>query len=486
MGKFKLDKRSQGNLLGYYAEDFLPEGHLAYVVDEIVKHLDTKEIEDKYSDIGQNSYPPKIMIKIIFYGYTIGIFSSRKLANACERDVAFIYLASSYKPDFRTISDFRKDNLEVLNEYFVEVLKYCELIGLRTAEKIGIDGSKFRANASSRRSKDIEGYERWERNIREQIKKLQSKGIEKDEEEDRIYKEVEEEKVPKQIRKKEALLEKIAEAKKELKEMEKVRRKGKKGKAFKLNLTDKDAKFMKERIGVTRANYNAQIAASEDQIIVAADVVKDAGDRKQLGPMIEQAEKHTGKRIEEVYADAGFSGYENYKYIDNKSIDAYIPDQEYNKIKNLEGENIDNPYDKKYFKYDPKTNSYTCPEGKKIEFYKTRNDEYHQNQIIYKGYECPNCPVREKCTKAKYRTITRHKYGYLQEEMRRKLDTPEGKEKYKKRMWMTEPPFGHFKKNLGFRQFLLRGIGKVKGEFTLLCIGYNILKIHKKMRLQVS
>jgi transposase len=321
MGKFKLDKRSQGNLLGYYAEDFLPEGHLAYVVDEIVKHLDTQEIEDKYSDIGQNSYHPKIMIKIIFYGYTIGIFSSRKLANACEQDVAFIYLASSNKPDFRTISDFRKDNLEGLNEYFVEVLKYCELIGLRTAEKIGIDGSKSRANASSRRSKDIEGYERWERNIREQIKKLQSKGIEKDEIEDRIYQEVEEEKVPKQIRKKEALLEKIAEAKKELKEMEKVRRKGKKEKAVKLNLTDKDAKFMKERMGVTRANYNAQIALSEDQIIVAAEVVKDAGDRKQLGPMIEQAEKSTGKRIEEVYADAGFSSYENYKYIDNKSIE---------------------------------------------------------------------------------------------------------------------------------------------------------------------
>ncbi len=463
MGKFKEDKTREGNLLGYYVEDFLPEGHIAYVVDEIVNNLDTKQIEEKYKEIGQRAYHPKTLIKILFLGYATGIFSSRQLARACRRDVAFMYVARLYKPDFRTISEFRKNNLKELNKYFVEIVKYCSLIGMKTVGKIAIDGSKIRANASSKRTKDIEGYEKWERKIREQIEELQKRGIEKDIEEEKKG-EISSEKVEKEIRRREVLLEKIEEAKKKLEEMEERK--------AKINSTDEDANYMKERTGVIRTNYNVQIATTEDQIIIANDVTNEAWDVNQLKPMMEKIEENTEEKVEEALLDAGYASYENYNYLDEKKIDGYMPDKEYKATKNLELEGKENPYDKKNFKYNEERDIYICPEGKEMEFYKIKEEKK-----IYRSKECAFCPVREKCTEGKYRTVSRHKYEYLQERMREKLSTAEGKAKYNLRMWMTEPIFGHFKKNLKFTQFLLRGIEKVKGEFNLLCIGYNIFKI---------
>jgi transposase len=141
-------------------DDYVPPNHLSRMISNIVEQLDTKNIEDKYSPLGQNTYPPKIMIKLLFYGYAIGERSGRKISAKCETDTAYIYLAQMYKPDFRTINDFRKNNLEELSKYFIDIVRMCKELGLISVGQMNIDGTKIKASAANRRTKTKEDYQK--------------------------------------------------------------------------------------------------------------------------------------------------------------------------------------------------------------------------------------------------------------------------------------------------------------------------------------
>jgi transposase len=478
MSKFKKIGTGQSLLFGFNVEDFISEKHLARLVEEIVNTLDTSEIEKKYSEIGQNSFPPKIMISILFYGYSKGIFSSRKIGISCHEVLPFMYLSKLFKPNFRTISDFRKNNIKELGNYFVEILKYCNELGITDVGKISIDGSKFRANASSKRTKTIAEYKKWEDSLKTQIKELTDKAENIDAEENNKLSN-EKDRIEKLIKSKTNLKEKVQQAKKDLKKMNKENKKAGIKKEAKINLTDKDSKFMKQRNGVIKTNYNAQIAVTDNNIIVSAEVTTEANDQNQLKTMIETTEKNTGEKVNEAKLDSGYASYENYKILKEKKIDGYMPDKQfYNDEKN---NNRQKSQEKKYanrnFKYDKELNKYICPEGKDLNFYRKSKNK---KQIIlnYKCNACSNCPAKEQCCpKVKNKVIQRNELKYLQDEMREKLKTKEGKQIYLKRMNSAESPFGHFKSNLGFVKFSLRTIEKVKSEWKLLCGAYNIMKI---------
>ena len=468
--KFKPDTTPQSLLFGYNVDDFLPSSHLSRVVDAIVDTLDISEIEAKYSEQGQKSYSPKLLIKILFYGYSIGVVSSRKIAQGCVQDLGFMYLSKLYKPDFRTISDFRKNNLKLLEGYFVDILKYCNELGMLSSGVISIDGSKFRANASSKRSKTLEQYKAWEKRLTKEITALNKEGIKKDKEEDsRLQSRGS---LPKILRKKERLLKEVEAAKARLIS------EGASEKT-KLNLTDADAKFQKERQGVIKTNYNVQIATTPDQLIVGRDVTTQANDHNSLIPLAEDVINNTGEEVKEVKADAGYGTYSNYEYLEEQGIEGYVPDMELRRIKKLEKTGQLPEYHKSRFIYNEGSDEYICPTGEVLKFHKRRNDRYREKLKLYRCLSCPACSFKSMCTKSKYRTITRHEREDLQDKMRAKLSTEAGKRKYYERMNMVESVFGHFKRNLGFRQFLLRGLEKVRGEFNLLCIGYNIKKIHR-------
>jgi transposase len=153
MSKFRGVNRNQLFLLPPSIEDFVPEGHMARLVDEVVESLCTHEIEEKYSHLGRKAYEPKMLIKILFYGYSTGDRSSRKLARKCEMDLAYLYLGGMERPDFRTISDFRKNNLEALKGYFRDIVLFCRGAGLGRGQAVFIDGTKIRANAAAKRTK---------------------------------------------------------------------------------------------------------------------------------------------------------------------------------------------------------------------------------------------------------------------------------------------------------------------------------------------
>lgn len=469
MAKFKSDRSRDIMLLPPSIEDFIPETHFARVVSGVVDELNTFAIEDKYSYLGQNTYHPKILLKILIYGYATGIRSGRKLSALCETDTAFIYIAQMHRPDFRTINDFRKNNASEIENYFVDIVRLCKDLGMAKAGQITIDGTKIKANASVKRTKDIEGCDQWLNRIETEIKEVLKEAEETDKAEDQIYNNKRGDELPKALRKKESLKRKIKEAVKKIKDKDK-----------KINLTDPDAKFMKDGNGKIRPSYNNQISVSRDQIILAAEVTTQANDRYELKNMTQKTVENTGEEVKEVLADAGYSSFDNYEYLEERNIDGYIPDDHFSKLENYSLPQ--NRYHHDNFLFNRKDNCYICPEGKILKQYKTRisdKGKIKRRQFIYRGSNCHLCPSKKNCTTQKQRTVARDIRYELLENMRQKLLTGEGKQKYKKRMYTVEPVFGHLKHNLGYKMFHLRSLEKVRAEFKLMCIGYNLKKIWK-------
>lgn len=455
-------------------EKRIPANHLCRMVKEVVFFLDTSQIESCYSFEGQRSYHPKLMLSILFYGYSTGVRSSRKLESKCISDDYYKFLMQFYTPDYRTISDFRKDNIDAINSYFVAILRIFEKLGYKKVGKIYIDGTKIKANASKKRTKTAEGFEKWLSLLEEEIASILKEAAAIDKEEDEKFKVCEEEKeLLKKLSNRTYLKTRIEEA---LNQMSKEDKK-------KLNLTDSTAHEMKtggsKDIG---PKYNCQAAVTVDGVITAGEAVVECNDRHQLEPMIEKSESNTEKKVDEVSADSGYASYDNYEYLDERKINGYVPDQYFRQYKSGEYQKEENRYHFTNFHYDKSTDRYICPEGHALVYWKTRKnktkarDWYHK---VYIGKECKNCLNRALCTKSKRRELLVDIREPLLVEMREKLMSEEGGLKYFMRQYIIEPIFGHLKHNLGYKTFLLRGLDKVNAEFKLMCIGWNIKKLLK-------
>jgi transposase len=304
MAKFKPYVVNQLMLFPNSINDYVSENHLARVVHRVVEELDISTIEKRYSPLGQNTYHPKILIKLLFYGYAVGERSGRMIARRCETDTAYIYLAQMYTPDFRTINDFRKNNLEELSRYFIDIVRLCKELGIVKVGQIYLDGTKIKANAANRLTKSKEDYEQWLKRIGQKIKDILEEAERTDTEEDLLYGDTRGDELPEDINTDEKLKKKI----------EKVLKRFKKEKE-KINLTDHDAKFIKGSDGKINASYNCQLAVTEDRFIVGSDVSIEANDREALKPMVEATEKALGESVKEIVADSGYSSYENYEYL---------------------------------------------------------------------------------------------------------------------------------------------------------------------------
>jgi len=473
MPNFIPYNQEQLMLLPLNIREMIPENHLVDGVSTIVERLDLSSIYQRYKNDegGRPSYHPLMLIKVLFYAYAVGIRSSRKIAARLESDIYFMYLAAMQRPDFRTVSDFRKQHLEELKELFKQIVRISREIGIAKIGHIAIDGTKMRASAGRRKTKSKEKLEQLEEETRKEIEKMLDEAEKIDEEEDRIYGGKRGDELPEELKKKEGLIDKIDKAKKVLEE-----------RGWKeANITDPDSRFMQDADGGIDTSYNTQVAVDEEaQVIVANDVVVEVNDHHQFIPIYEQVLENTGEKPEEVSADCGYSNGKNYIYIEANEIDAYLPDQMFDTEVDKEGNENLGRYDRRNFRYNKDKDTYTCPEGKILVFKQKQNKDGIES-CIYVGQECSDCRKRVGCTRGKARHIKVSEADEIMRQMREKLLTEEGKERYKKRLSTVEPVLGNLKKNLGYRDFLLRGLEKVRGEFQLMCIAHNIKKIHKHM-----
>ncbi len=463
MQKFKPVNNDQLMLLPPSVEDFIPSGHLARIINDVVDTIDVSAIEARYSNLGQKSYPPHLLLKLLFYGYSIGMRSGRKIAAACESDTAFMYLAAMYKPDFRTINDFRKDNIDFIQNAFIHVVQLCKGLGMCKAGTLIIDSTKLKANASAERSKTKQQYQQWVERIDDDIKNILNEAAQTDAEEDKQYGEKRGDELPEALRSKQKLKEKIKEVLEQMNE-EKAR----------INLTDREAKFIKGN-GNIDVNYSCQTAISEDGIIVSAYTSNCSSDRTSTITSVNDAEQTTQEIYREILADSGYASFDNFEELSNRDKIIYIPDQQMN----IEAEKEKHPYHRNHFIFNKEKNCFICPENKELPFYSNHTHKRTKQQsTVYICKDCSSCEKQSLCTKGKYRQIHVEKREFLRQQIRERLNSMEGKLKYLKRM-RIESVFGNIKHNLNYVHLYLKGIKKTTAEWQLICIGHNLKKIHK-------
>jgi len=463
--------------------DYLSKDHLAWFIDDVVEQLDLNGLYKKVSSVGNPSYHPKMMLKILFYGYATSNFSSRKIAKALESDIAFIFLSGMQKPDFRTISDFRKNNPEEISRFFIQIVRLCKKLGLVGLGHISLDSTVIKANAYRGKTCDREKLILEERAIEKKIKELLDEASTTDDKEDRIFgANLRGDEVPEELRSQEKRLQKLREAKADL-EKESLKE---------INLTDPDARFQRQEGNLIRPGYRAEVVVDEKkQVILSCDVTNRANDEQELLPSIEQAINNLPEISNQdskviLTADSGYSSMEGLKKLEERPyIDAYIPDVKYQAKQDGKAIDEDSPFHKKHFIYNPEKDVYLCPNHKELYFShrKKEQGEYGAYSSIYRCRHCRKCRYFGTCTKTTHgREIKIYDNTDQIYKMRNKLDTADGKRIYGRRKVIVEPPFGNIKHNLRFRQFLLRGLKKVNAEFMLIAIVHNIQKIAKFLK----
>ncbi len=414
-------------------QDWLPENHLAYFVSDVVDQLDLSAIESVYEKEwrGQPPYHPRLMVKLLVYGYCRGVCSSRKIAQRLVEDVPFRVLAAGNQPDFRTISDFRKIHLEALEGLFQQVLRIALEAGALQLGRVALDGTKMKANASKHKAMSYGRMKQAEQQLEAEVKKMLAEAEAVDAEEDARYgAEKQGRELPAELQRRQTRLQKIRQAQQALEQRaqqqaaaagqpDEQAREAQPRDKEQYNFSDPESRIMKGGDGFLQA-YNAQAAVEgSTQLIVGQRVTQAANDKEQLLPLLEAVEQQSGQRPEEVLADSGYCSEKNLE-----SVEA--PEK---------------------------------PE-QKIDAYIATNRQKH-------GRRAGPAP-RGRIPRAATRV----------ERMQRKLRTKAGAKIYAQRKGIVEPIFGQIKQARGIRQFLLRGLKKVQGEWALVCLTHNILKMH--------
>lgn len=473
MAKFKPYTTEQGELIPTYLSEWVPDNHLARLISDIVDQLDLSKMTDRYSNRGEEAYHPAMLLKLWFYGYATGTFTSRKIRIAIDENVPFRWLCGGYKPDFRTISDFRKNNVEIMPDLFRQVITIAMDLGYVSLGHVSIDGSKIKADASKHKAMSRERMKKEIERLENEIREALEKARQDDEQESQmaLFPEL----INLEVVDRQARLEKIKESLRQLEER-KPEAESKTPQKDQINFTDPESRIMDTKNQGIIQGYNPQIGVdAKHHIIVGVQMSNSSSDQKQFESVLESIQTNTGKMPEKASADAGYFSAENIQAAEKAKVDAYI-------AASKEGKEKGNNYDKTNFAYQAETDTYRCPAGRILILKQTQNAENPDKPTkwVYEGQDCQGCPFQKECAKAKSgkRTITRTEGDPIREEMRTKVQSDEGKAIYKQRKSIVEPVWGEIKEVQGFRQFNLRGEAKVDGEFVLLALSYNLRKIH--------
>jgi len=424
-------------------QDWLPENHLVYFLLDVVEKIDTSSLIDQYSSEkgGQPPFHPRMMLTLLLYSYSVGVFSSRKIMQRCETDVAFRIIVGEDIPDFRRIAEFRKRHLEQMQPLFLEVLMLCREAGLLNVGRLSLDGTKVKANASRHKAMSYDRMTTEVERLQKEIDQLLAQADAADDSDASQFGDLRGDEIPDELARRASRLQKIEEAKAALEEQARekaaahVAQMEAEGRNHRTNpddavpkpkaqrnFTDPESKIMKTSNKGFDQCGNAQAVANEEQVIVSADVTDQANDSRQAQPMVDQAlsnldEVGVTDNVNAFTADAGYFSEENMESLDgnDRLDDVFIAT---GRQKHNEGVP-------------------SSPKGR------PRND------------------------------LT------AKQKMARRNRTQHGQKEYSRRKAIIEPVFGQIKHCQGFRQFQLRGLESMQGEWKLVCMTHNLLKLFR-------
>lgn len=425
-------------LLPPSVDDLVPATHPAHFIRETVRgELDLSAILSGYEEErGQPPYHPAMMVALLLYAYSRGVYSSRRIAQGCEERVDFMAVTALNRPDFRTIATFRQRHLKALGELFVQILKLCRAAGLVKLGHVALDGTKIQANASKHKAMSYKRMLEAERKLVAEVAQWFARAAASDRDEDRLHgADVRGDEMPEWVADKAARLERIRAAKAQLEAEAKAPppedgddgpgpstgmmkggrpQRGRDGgppDRAQRNFTDPDSRIQSTRDGFVQG-YNAQIAVDgAHQIIIAQHLQTNAADRGALKPLLANLRRDLRANPEELSADAAYCDDDNLAHLARRRIKAYL------------------------------------------------------------------APGRKRHDATDQAGRRRTRKGTRVEAMALKLRRAGHRSRYRLRKQIVEPVFGQIKHARSFRQFLLRGLDKVRGEWAMICTAHNLLKL---------
>ncbi len=458
---YRCGDRLQMNLFPQSIEDYVAQEDPVRAYDAFVESLNFDELGIilNESQVGNPEYDPKAMIKLLIYGYSYGVRSSRKLERAVYHNISFIWLMGGLKPDHKTIAEFRKNNKQALKNVLKQCARLCIKLGLIEGNTLFVDGSKIRANASINNTWTQDKCDKYLKNIDTHIESILKECDATDDKEQGCESFV---KLKEELKDKETLKTKIQNIVKELKDKE----------LKSINSTDPECVKFKSRQGI-HAGYNGQIVVDEKHgLILNSDVVNESTDHKQFANQIDQANETLDKKCENACADAGYATTKELKQIDKQKIKIIVPSQK--QAHNKES----GRFDKEHFAYDKHKDCYKCPEGHEIPYSHFSTKKQHKSYRFKDTAICFACRFYGTCTISKRgRTITRLPDEEMKLKFEEQYKTAESQAIYKLRKQKVELPFGHIKRNLAVSAFLLKGLQGVRAEMSLLSTCFNISRM---------
>jgi transposase len=521
--RFKEYDQDQIFQVPIFIEGLIPPVHLVRIVDKVVEGLDMSSLEVYYPGGGSSSYHPKMMIKLWIYGYCERIYTSRRLAKMVHENINYIWLSGGHQPCFKTLSDFRSGKLQVMIDIvFKEVLEMLIDLDYIDLDELYVDGSKWEANGNRHKHVWKKNTERYKSVVIERIEGLllEIKALQTEEDAKHGIKDLAEngtgealgviltsEIVGEHLTRLQSLV--SAQAAEQVEKMKKnSQTEGEKlvkklseeqsklikyedqeailGTRNSYSKTDEDATMLRMKDERLLPAYNVEHTTSQ-QYVTNYTIAQNASDSVTLIPhlekMAERFEGITELKDTALCADAGYGSEENYAYLEGHGMIAYVKYPMW--YQEQTGELAKKIFRRENWTYDKQSNSYTCPNNRKLNFAYQKTDitanGYERTVHIYQSENCKDCPFAEQCKRSEEsaRTVQHSPQGEVYKEKAKELlDTDKGKEMRKKRSIEVESVFGDIKFNMQHDRFILRGKNKVYVEYGLLAIGHNLRKVY--------
>jgi len=491
-------------------DELVPENHLVRIVNGVIDRLNNSILEELFKGGGAPSYHPKMMLKVIIYGYCSKLYSCRDIAKAIRQDITFMWVSGMQRPDFNTVNRFRSVYLKpVIEKVFVEVLDFLLQAGYIKFEDYFVDGTKIEASAGKYTHVWKKNTKRYKKQLKSRVAQLLEEIDEINDEEERIYgdrdleelgeeSEINSDQVQefanrldaklKDVHSKKKYIRLNSRSKKLVKESEKLLKYEKQerllGKRNSYSKTDPDATFMRMKNDLLRAGYNILIG-TEGQFILNYSVSQNAADSTGFTEHLKRTVNRGASYIpKNCMGDAGIGNEENYVFLDEYDVNNYL------KFNTFHYENTkkakENKFRRDNFPYDEKKDQFICPAGKRFLYKETvekkKKTGYVSELRIYECEDCSNCTYKNQCTRAKgsRKIQISPKLEKYKEQVRLNLNSEKGISLRKRRGYEVETPFGDWKQNQRFKRFHLRGMANVDMETGYLSIAYNLRKIYQK------
>ena len=469
--------------------DFLGAEDEVHIFREMTEHLDISFLDSDFSGMGQHPYHPRMLLRLLMWGMSNRVVSTRRIEVLTHRDVSFIYLAGGNKPDYRTLARFRRCNAGVIKEIFKETVLLCARLGMVNLGHIALDGTKLKASGSKHKAMSYGRMKQEEARLGKEIDELMQQAEEVDAREDEAFgADQNGYNLPEELKRREDRLEKIRSLREELEREKREEQhlgedetpiiEDKEQRSF----AERDARMMLMKRGEFDYGYNAQAGMNESGVIVAGDLSNQASDTNQLPKMVEEVrELRNELSLNEtddktvMTADRGYFSVENIQQ-EGQGIELLIASSREGKEESTEAR--DGVYWLERFEYIKESDSWRCPGGRLL--IREKKQALNGRPLLrrYECLDCEGCLLQRYCLKIgeECRTLLVKRKQLIRAEMRARLKQPDKQAIYRKRKWVAEQVFGQVKVGLGFREFTVRGEDLVRAQWLFVCAVHNVMK----------